>query len=128
MAMSASVAQATPAVCLPAALLLLLVLTLSISSRNYVSFHLSDDSDHASRQQASGLQGAASTGPAVAKLQASIIVMVTSKESSRDRRSWLRTQLKRNLALLRKQDPAAADGVVIKFAIGNKGGPGEGQL
>jgi hypothetical protein len=127
--MSAFVAQATPAVCLPAALLLLLVLGLLISNSNHVRLLFSDKSDHASRQQASLLQGGASTGPAVGEVQSSIIVMVTSKESSRDRRSWLRTQLKINVALLRKQDPTAADGVVIKFAVGKEeGGPGEGQL
>jgi hypothetical protein len=56
-----------------------------------------------------------------AKKDASIIVVVTTKASSRDRRSWLRKQFKRNVELLRQKNSAAADTVVFKFALGSIG-------
>jgi hypothetical protein len=59
----------------------------------------------------------------VPKQEASIIVVVTSKASSSARRSWFREQFKKNVALIRKQNPAAADGVVMRFAVGNQGEP-----
>jgi hypothetical protein len=58
---------------------------------------------------------------AAGKKNASIIVAVTTKASSWKRRTWLRRQFHRNVALLRKQDPAAADGVVLRFVVGNIG-------
>lgn len=63
----------------------------------------------------------AHVGRSCAKQQASIVVVVTSKDSSRDRRTWLREQFKRNVDLLRKRDAAAAAGVIMKFAVGSQG-------
>jgi hypothetical protein len=62
-----------------------------------------------------------SAGAAPARRDASIVVVVTTKASSKDRRDWLRQQFKRNVELLRQKDPAAASGVVLKFALGSRG-------
>lgn len=52
---------------------------------------------------------------------ASIVVMVTNKADSTDRRTWLRRQFQRNVELLRQRDPVAAEAVVLKFVIGTMG-------
>lgn len=66
--------------------------------------------------------GASLEAAAARKKTASIVVVVTSKASSWERRTWLRDQFHKNVELLRKEDPAAADGVVLRFAVGNIGG------
>lgn len=99
------------AACIPAALLFLLGL----------SWQVSANSNHMMCTQHSPANSSTQPYVTTAKQQASIVVFVTTKDSSTDRRSWLRNQFKRNVALLRKQDPAAADGVVLVFAIGSRG-------
>jgi hypothetical protein len=62
------------------------------------------------------------TSLTVTKQTASIVVVVTTKAGSWDRRKWLRDHFHKNVEMLRQQDPAAADGVVLRFAVGNIGG------
>lgn len=52
---------------------------------------------------------------------ASIVVLVTSKADSRDRRHWLRRQLAKSVNLLRERQPATAAEVVLKFTCGTAG-------
>lgn len=80
---------------------------------NYQSYSGCEDSE---------LGGAASLATAAGKKNASIFMAVTTKASSWKRRTWLRNQFHRNVELLRQQDPAAADGVVLRFIVGSIGG------
>lgn len=82
-------------------------------------FIASDTSQAAPGVQQTTPAAAAPAPPA--KKDASIIVVVTTKVSSKDRRAWLRKQFKRNVELLRQKNPAAADAVVLKFAMGSLG-------
>jgi hypothetical protein len=112
------------AACLSAALLFLLVATWHMSGispeyRTHIS-HLRTHLHRPCQEVLPLKQG--SFEVQAAKQQASIVIVVTSKESSLDRRSWLRNQFMRNLGLLHQQDEAAAESVVMKFAIGSQGG------
>jgi hypothetical protein len=51
---------------------------------------------------------------------ASIIVAITSKASSINRRTWMRQQLSHSLKLLARSDPHAASRAVVVFVIGTK--------
>jgi hypothetical protein len=51
---------------------------------------------------------------------ASIIVAITSKASSYDRRTWMRDQLSHSINLLARANPQAASSAVIVFVIGTK--------
>jgi hypothetical protein len=59
-----------------------------------------------------------SMGKEVKGPHTSCIIIYTSKVSSVERRTWVRRQFQRNMALLRAQDTNLAAGVVMKFVLG----------
>jgi hypothetical protein len=87
----------------------------SSSSSKYISSSSSSSSNQSSNSS--------SNHPSshTRKQQASIVVTVPAKADSHQRRGWQRAQWARNVELLRRQDPAAADSAVFKFIVGLQG-------
>jgi hypothetical protein len=82
---------------------------------------VSDRSSPAYRTATRSLSSNSAASPVTANVNASIVVIVTTKAGSRDRCDWLRQQHKRNIDLLRQADSAAADSVGLKCAISEQG-------